>query len=563
MYATNTEAAELVVYQLKDATNTWYETWEESRGEDADPTTWKEFVDAFLEHFLPIEVLEAKALEFERLRQNDMSVNEYYLKFVSLAKYAPEMVRDMRARVRWFVLGLSDDLFAAANIAAQNNDMTITKMVAFVQGNKDRLKEEERLLRENEREFRKRAKSAGNFNHGGSQTGGNRQFFKKSKSGPAPSSASAPGHFLRDCPSAKQNNGGNAAQSTNSAARHNSQAKQGRSAAKSNNAGGGRNRLYALEDRQDTEACGDVVTGTKPISILPYRMAPAELKELKVQLKDLLDKGFIKPSVSPWGAPVLFVRKKDESLRIKTDHAEHLKIVLQTPQDHKLYAKFSKYEFWLKSVAGLGHVISGEGMKVDSQKIEAVKNWPRPTSVSDIRNFLGLAGYYRRFVERFSSISSPLTRLTQKKVKFQWSDACKKSFKELKKRLTSAPVLILPEGTKGFVVYCDALGVGLGCVLMQHGKVIAYVSRQLKAHEKNYPTHDLELAAVVFALKIWHHYLYGTNIVADALSRRSMGSLAHVDADKQTMMKELHRLASLGVRLLDSEDGGVVLQNRA
>ncbi|XP_070020538.1 uncharacterized protein [Nicotiana sylvestris] len=318
MHATDIEAAELATYQLKDVANTWYETWEESRGEDADPTTWKEFVDAFLEHFLPIKVLEAKALEFERLRQNDTSVNEYYLKFVSLAKYAPEMVRDMRDRVRRFVLGLSDDLFVDANIAAQNNDMTITKMVAFVQGNEDRLKEEERVRREKEREFSKRAKSAGNFNHRGSQAGGNLQFFKKSKSGPAPSSASAPvqrskinkknqnfrtadsqsqasvgyrvpgypicntcgkrnlglcrlgtngcfvcgqqGRFLRDCPLAKQNNGGNVAQSTNSAAYHNFQAQQGRGAAKSNNAGSGQNRLYALADRQDTEARRDVVT---------------------------------------------------------------------------------------------------------------------------------------------------------------------------------------------------------------------------------------------------------------------------------------------------------------
>ncbi|XP_070023297.1 uncharacterized protein [Nicotiana sylvestris] len=118
MHATNTEAAELAAYQLKDVANTWYETWEESRGEDTDPTTWMEFADAFLEHFLLIEVLEAKVLEFERLRQNDMSVNEYYLKFISLSKYAPEVVCDMRARVRRFVLGLSDDLFVDANIAA-------------------------------------------------------------------------------------------------------------------------------------------------------------------------------------------------------------------------------------------------------------------------------------------------------------------------------------------------------------------------------------------------------------------------------------------------------------
>ncbi|XP_070030294.1 uncharacterized protein [Nicotiana sylvestris] len=175
MHATDTEV-ELATYQLKDVANTWYEIWEESRGEDVAPTTWKEFVDAFLEHFLPIEVLKAKALEFERLRQNDMSVNEYYLKFVSLAKYAQEMVRDMRARVRRFVLGLSNDLFVNANIVAQNNDMTITKMVSIVQGNEDRLKEEARLQRERERvrEFNKRAKSTRNFSHGGSQQGGNR-----------------------------------------------------------------------------------------------------------------------------------------------------------------------------------------------------------------------------------------------------------------------------------------------------------------------------------------------------------------------------------------------------
>ncbi|XP_009791291.2 uncharacterized protein [Nicotiana sylvestris] len=465
-----------------------------------------------------------------------MSVNEYYLKFISLAKYAPEMVRDMRARVRRFVLGLSDDLFADANIAAQNKNMSITKMVAFVQGNKDRLKEEERLRREKEREFR-----------------GNRQFFKKSKLGLAPSLASAPvsrskfnkknqnfrtadsqsqasvgyrvpgypicntcgkrhpglcrlgtnscfgcgqqGHFLRDCPSAKQNNGGNATQSTKSAVHHNSQAQQGHDETKSNNAGGCRNRLYALADHQDTEACGDVVTsmltiftfdvyalinpgstlsyitpfiskkfgiepeklcepfevstpvgesviarciyqgcpvkvhhrltvadlveleildfdvimgmdwlescyakvgcrtkivsfefpdelvlewkgdavaprdaqiptlqlvpivnkfpevfpedlpgippdreidfgidllpGTKPISIPPYRMAPVELKELKVQLKDLLDKGFIRPSVSPWGALVLFVRKKDGSLRMCIDYRQLNKVTIK------------------------------------------------------------------------------------------------------------------------------------------------------------------------------------------------------------------------------------------
>lgn len=245
---------------------------------------------------------------------------------------------------------------------------------------------------------------------------------------------------------------------------------------------------------------------------------------------------------------------------------------------------------------------------MDPQKIAAVKDWPRPTTPTEIRSFLGLAGYYRRFVEGFSTLASPLTKLTQKAVKFQWSDACEKSFQELKSRLTSAPILTLPEGTEGFVVYCDASMVGLGCVLMQQGKVIAYASRQLKNHEKNYPTHDLELAAVVFALKIWRHYLYGVhvdvfsdhkslqylfkqkelnlrqrqwlelikdydmdilyhlgkaNVVADALSWKSMGSLAHLGADQRSLAQEVYQLASLGVCISTSDEGKVMVRNGA
>ena len=137
---------------------------------------------------------------------------------------------------------------------------------------------------------------------------------------------------------------------------------------------------------------------------------------------------------------------------------------------------------------------------------------PRPTTPTEVRNFLGLAGYYRRFIEKFASISAPLKRLTQKAAKFQWIDACERSFKLLKDKLTTAPVLTLPEGPDSYVIYCDASCVGLGCVLMQHGKVIAYSSRQLRKHEKNYPTHDLELEIVVHALKIWRHYLYGVHV---------------------------------------------------
>ena len=191
------------------------------------------------------------------------------------------------------------------------------------------------------------------------------------------------------------------------------------------------------------------------------------------------------------------------------EHVEHLQIVLNILKKKQLYAKFKKCEFWLEKVAFLGHVVSKDGISVDPSKVEAVSKWPQPTTVSEIRSFLGLAGYYRRFVEGFSKIASSLTNLTRKNVKFQWTDACERSFKELKQRLVSAPILAIPTSSGGLVVYSDASKCGLGCVLMQNGRIIAYASRQLKDYEKNYPTHDLELAAIVFALKIWRHYLYG------------------------------------------------------
>jgi ribonuclease HI len=141
--------------------------------------------------------------------------------------------------------------------------------------------------------------------------------------------------------------------------------------------------------------------------------------------------------------------------------------------------------------------------------VKAVSELRQPTSVLEIRSFLGLASYYRRFIEGFSKIARPMTELLRKDKKFVWLEACEKSFQELKKRLTSAPVLVLPDNQKNFVIFCDASRHGLGCVLMQEGRVVSYASRQLRAHEQNYPTHDLELAAVVHALKIWRHYLIG------------------------------------------------------
>ena len=157
----------------------------------------------------------------------------------------------------------------------------------------------------------------------------------------------------------------------------------------------------------------------------------------------------------------------------------------------------------------LGHVVTKEGIKVDPQKVKAIKEWSRPTNITEIISFLGLAGYYRRFVKEFSKVASPMTNLLKKANKFEWTEKCAKASQELRQRLTTAPILTLPMEGKEYTIYSDASKNGLGCVMMQEDKVVAYASREFKPYEQNYPTHDLELAVVVFALKIWRHYLYG------------------------------------------------------
>lgn len=333
--------------------------------------------------------------------------------------------------------------------------------------------------------------------------------------------------------------------------------------------------ISGMPPKRKIEFTIDLVPGAAPISKAPYRMAPAEMSELKAQLQELLDKGFIRPSASPWGAPVLFVKKKDGSLRLCIDyrelnnvtvknkyplpriddlfdqlkgasvfskidlrsgyhqlklvdkdipktafrtqyghyeftvmpfgltnapaifmdlmnrvfheylekfvvvfiddilvyskneeeHAEHLRTTLETLRKNKLYAKFSKCDFWLEKVAFLGYYISKEGVSVDPAKIKAVSEWPTPKNVTDVRSFLGLAGYYRRFVKDFSRIARPMTTLMKKQSKFEWNESCESAFQTLKERLTTAPVLVLPDGIEGFEVYSDASKHGLGCVL--------------------------------------------------------------------------------------------------
>jgi hypothetical protein len=377
--------------------------------------------------------------------------------------------------------------------------------------------------------------------------------------------------------------------------------------------------LPRLPLERDVEFVIELKPGTAPISRRSYQMPPNELAELKIQLQDLFEKGFIRPSSSPWGCPAIFVKKKDQTLRMCVDyrplnevtiknkyplpridilfdqltgarvfskidlrsgyhqirirpkdipktafttlyrlfeylvmsfgltnapahftylmnsvfmpeldkfvvvfiddiliyskneeeHAKHFWIVLTRLREHQLYAKFSKCAFWLEEIQFLGHVLSANGIAVDPSKVKDILEWKLPTTVHQVRSFRGLAGYYRRFIPDFSKIVKPITSLLKNDTKFNWSSRCNKAFEQLKVLLTTAPVLAQPDIEKPFDIYCDASGSGLGCVLMQEGRVIAYASRQLRRHEEHYPTHDLELAAVVHALKIWRHYLLG------------------------------------------------------
>ncbi|GJR33936.1 putative reverse transcriptase domain-containing protein [Tanacetum coccineum] len=305
--------------------------------------------------------------------------------------------------------------------------------------------------------------------------------------------------------------------------------------------------LPGLPPTQQVEFQIDLIPGAAPVARAPYRLAPSEMKELSDQLKELSDKGFIRPSSSPWGAPVLFVKKKDGSFRMcidyrelnkltlrvreedipktafktryghyefqvmpfgltnaPTEQEEHLKAILELLKKEELYAKFSICEFWIPKVQFLGHMIDSQGIHVDPAKIESIKDWASPKTPTKIR------------------------------VKFDWGDKEEASFQLIKQKLCSAPILALPEGSEDFVVYCDASHNGVGVVLMQREKVIAYASHQLKIHEKNYTTHDLELGLVVFALKIWRHYLYRTKCMVFTDHK----SLQHILDQKELNMRQ-------------------------
>ncbi|GKB18254.1 putative reverse transcriptase domain-containing protein [Tanacetum coccineum] len=250
--------------------------------------------------------------------------------------------------------------------------------------------------------------------------------------------------------------------------------------------------LPGLPSHHQVEFKIDLVPGATPISQEPYCLAPSEMKELSKQLQEFSKKGFICPSSSPWGALVLLMKKKDGTF--------------------PSYSR-GRYSDHCISNSILSLRVLGDAVRSD-QCTGSVYGLNESHSVQFLGDVIDrLAGYYRRFIEGFSLIAKPLTKLTQKNKKYEWGEEEEEAFQMLKQKLCSAPILVLPDGNKDFVVYCDASLKGYRSVLMQREKVIAYASRQLKTHEEKYMTHDLELGAVVFVLRLWRHYLYGTKRV--------------------------------------------------
>ncbi|GJV14007.1 putative reverse transcriptase domain-containing protein [Tanacetum coccineum] len=302
----------------------------------------------------------------------------------------------------------------------------------------------------------------------------------------------------------------------------------------------------------------DLIPGAAPVARAPYRLALSEMKELSEQLQEFSDKGFIRPSSSPWGAPVLFVKKKDGSFRMCIDYRELNKLIMKNryplPRINDLFDQLQGSSIYSKTDLRSGYhqlrvreqdipntsFRTRRGIHVDPAKIESIKDWASPKTPMEIRQFLGLAGYYRSFIEGFSKIVKSMMKLTQKGIKFNWGEKEENAFQLTKQKLCSASILALPEGSEDFVVYCDASHKGLGVVLMHREKVIAYASRQLKVYEKNYTTHDLELGSVVFTLKIWRHYLYGTRCTVFTDHK----SLQHILYQKELNMRQ-HRWLEL------------------
>ncbi|XP_070039402.1 uncharacterized protein [Nicotiana tomentosiformis] len=429
--ATVTESVELASYRLQDVAVNWYESWELSRGKDSPPTVWQEFTKAFLCHYLPPELRRARIDRFLTLQQGNMSVR-YNLQFDSLARYAPTIISKMEDRVHRFVMGLELHLLNDCIPVSLQLDMDISRIQAYAQGVEER-KQKQRMDR-----------SGQNFRASGFQYRGESSQMRP----PLPRCAQC----------GKRMPPGQGSQAPMSRDR-------GRAGASSSS--GPQNRIYALAGRQDKESSPDIVIGI--LSVFSY------------DVYALIDPGSTLSYVTPLVASKFGIKPElvkpfevstpiGDSVVVKRVYRGCI-IVVHSRSTVEDLIELDMVEFDI--IMGMDWLASCHANVDCRSKIVRFQFPGEP--VLEWKAFLGhiisSEGYYRRFVEAFSSLLAPLTKLTQQGAKFQWTDACEQSFQALKDKLTSAPVLMLLEGTDGYVIYCDASSIGLGYVLMLHGDI--------------------------------------------------------------------------------------------
>nr|GEV06968.1 putative reverse transcriptase domain-containing protein [Tanacetum cinerariifolium] len=549
---------------LLDAALTWWNSQIRSLGPDAYSLTWKVLKKKMTDMYCPRGEIKKLEIELWSLKVKGNDVPAYTEHFQELTLICTKFVANETEKIEKYISGLHDNIYGSVKaFKPRTLDETIEALCLQLQ------KFWQRYHCKCSEEQWGNPKGNGCFECG------------------------APGHFKRDCPKLKNKYGGNANAQGWVYAVGNAERKRNTSRDPDSNVVTGNSYDVELANgkivRVDTIMRGctlnflnhpfnidlmpvelgsfDVIIGMDwlrryyavimcdeklvqvpyvnetlifcgavPIAQAPYRLVPSEMKELSEQLQEFFDKGssiYSKIDLRS-GYHQLRVQEQDilktafrtryghyefqvmpfgltNAPADKKEHEEHLKSILELLKKEKLYAKFSKCEFWILKVQFLSHVIDSRGIHVDPAKIESIKDWASPKIPMEICQFLCLAGYYRRFIEGFSKIAKTMTKLTQKEIKFDW-------------------------GSEDFVVYCDASHKGLGVVLMQREKVIAYASRQLKVHEKNYTTHDLELGSVVFALNIWRHYLYGTKCTLFTDHK----SLQHILDQKELNMRQRH-----------------------
>nr|GEU75018.1 putative reverse transcriptase domain-containing protein [Tanacetum cinerariifolium] len=484
---------------------------------------------------------EIKKLEIElwnlKIKGND--VPAFIKRFQELTLICTKFVTNETEKIDKYVNGLPDNIYGSVKASKPR---TLDETIDLAN---DLMDQKLHTYAERQTNNKRNVDDPFRNNHGHQQRPLKRQNVAKRKNGANPKGngffeCGAPGHFKRDCPKLKNKDGGNANAQGWVYAVGNAKRKGNASRNRDSNIVTGTfllNNRYAsilfdtsadrsfistafsslidivptplgnsydvkLADARPVEFQIDLIPGAAPVAWPPYRLAPSEMKELSEQLQELSDKGFIRPSSSPWGAPILFVKKKDGSFRMCINYRELNKLTVKNryplPRIDDLFDQLQGSSIYSKIYLRSGYhqlrvreqdipktAFRTRGIHVDPAKRESIKDWASPKTPTKIRQFL----------ERNQ------IRLGEKE---------ENAFQLIKQKLCSAPILALPKGSEDFVVYCDASHKGLGAVLMQREKVIAYASRQLKVHENSYTTHDLELGLVVFALKIWRHYLYGT-----------------------------------------------------